>query len=115
MKTYHEQLALAQRFDRVVDFGSPMSAWTPTMLAQRAGENMKTGTLNRDVEHYNPSCNARGTLKAGTRVHWITKKDKKSSWSSWIVTRREDVPFMCDWDWRHHFVDVPADAVTETP
>ena len=31
---------LAQRWDKVVDFGSPMTAWTPEMLAQHGKETM---------------------------------------------------------------------------
>jgi hypothetical protein len=30
----------AQRWDKVVDFGSPMTAWTPEMLAQRKEKKM---------------------------------------------------------------------------
>ena len=31
-KPHNEQLTLARRWDKCVDFGSPMSAWTPEML-----------------------------------------------------------------------------------
>ena len=31
-KPYNEWLAIARRFDKVVDFGSPMSAWSIDML-----------------------------------------------------------------------------------
>lgn len=31
---------LAQRWNRVVDFGSPMTAWTPEMLAQHKEKTM---------------------------------------------------------------------------
>mgnify|MGYP003587146185 CR=1 FL=1 len=34
MKPYNEWLALARRYDKAVDFGSPMSAWTPAMLKE---------------------------------------------------------------------------------
>lgn len=34
-KPYWEQIMLARRWDRVVDFGSPMSAWTPEMFKER--------------------------------------------------------------------------------
>ena len=68
---------------------------------------MRTGITNRDVEHYNPSCNARGVIKKGSAVRWV----KKGHWASWVLTHRPD--WMWGWDWRHHFVDVPADAVDE--
>ena len=32
MIPYNEWLALARRYDAVVDFASPMTAWTPQML-----------------------------------------------------------------------------------
>lgn len=35
MKPYNTWLAIARRFDRAVDFGSPISAWTPAMLVQK--------------------------------------------------------------------------------
>lgn len=42
MKPYNEWLALARRYDKVVDYGSPMSAWTPAMLkARREQEEQK--------------------------------------------------------------------------
>lgn len=31
-KPYNEWLAIARRFDKVVDFGSPISAWSGDML-----------------------------------------------------------------------------------
>jgi hypothetical protein len=34
MAPYNEWLMLARRYDKAVDFGSPMSAWTPEMLKQ---------------------------------------------------------------------------------
>jgi hypothetical protein len=67
------------------------------------------GITTRDIEHYNPSCNARGTIKAGTPVRHV----RKDGWAGWVLTTRPD--WMWDWDWQHHFVDVPADAVQETP
>lgn len=33
-RPYNEQLAIARRWDKAVDFASPMSAWTPEMLAE---------------------------------------------------------------------------------
>ena len=46
---------LAQRWDKVVDFGSPMTAWTPEMLAQHREKTMtKLEVLRahvRDREH----------------------------------------------------------------
>jgi hypothetical protein len=38
-KPYNEQLALARRWDKAVDFGSPMSAWTPDMLRDRKDDS----------------------------------------------------------------------------
>jgi hypothetical protein len=67
------------------------------------------GITTRDIEHYSPACNTRGTIKAGTPVHYV----QKSGWASWVLTNRPD--WMWDWDWQHHFVDVPADAVQEVP
>lgn len=32
MKPYMEQILLAQRWDKAIDYGSPISAWTPQML-----------------------------------------------------------------------------------
>ena len=32
IKPYNDWLAIARRFDKVVDFGSPMSAWSADML-----------------------------------------------------------------------------------
>lgn len=32
IKPYNEWLAIARRFDKAVDFGSPMSAWSVNML-----------------------------------------------------------------------------------
>ena len=31
-KPYNEWIAIARRFDKAVDFGSPMSAWSANML-----------------------------------------------------------------------------------
>lgn len=33
-KPYNEQLALARRWDKCVDFGSPISSWTLEMLQE---------------------------------------------------------------------------------
>lgn len=33
-KPYYEQIALAKRWDKVVDFGSPMSAWSSAMFEE---------------------------------------------------------------------------------
>jgi hypothetical protein len=65
------------------------------------------GITTRDIEHYNPRCNARGTIKAGTEVVLI----KKEGWSGWVVKHRGDAGFMSKFDWDHSYVDVPADAV----
>lgn len=70
---------------------------------------MKTGILTRDVEHYNPRCNARGTIKAGTEVFW-TDRGKV-----WAVRYLRDASFMLPWDFAHSYVNVPADAVQEKP
>ena len=40
MSTYSDVLLLAQRWDKAVDFGSPMTAWTQEMLAQHREKTM---------------------------------------------------------------------------
>lgn len=66
------------------------------------------GITTRDIEHYNPRCNARGTIKAGTRVVYVPL-------AGWSVMRHEDVAhFMSKHDWMHSYVDVPRDAVQIT-
>lgn len=67
------------------------------------------GKTNRDIEHYNPRCNARGTIKAGTEVYWVDTANL------WAVKYRRDASFMSQWDWTHSYVDVPADAVDKEP
>jgi hypothetical protein len=62
----------------------------------------------RDIEHYNPRCNARGTIPAGTEVRYA----KMGDWAAWVLTSRPD--WMSDWDFQHSYVDVPADAVQRT-
>lgn len=70
---------------------------------------MRTGITTRDVEFYSPGANARGTIKAGVLV----KRVKKGDWSAWVVAHHRDAEFMSAFDWKHRFVDVPADAVQE--
>lgn len=66
------------------------------------------GYLNRDVEHYNPRCNARGVIKKGIAVHQVTH----NNWTGqWVVSHRRDAPHMSEWDFQYSYVDVPADAV----
>lgn len=42
-KTYNEWLVTARRWDKAVDFGSPMSAWTQQMLAEKVAEDKAKG------------------------------------------------------------------------
>lgn len=48
-KPYWEQIMLARRWDRVVDFGSPMSAWTPEMFkeCQEGGQHEDRKSSNK--------------------------------------------------------------------
>ena len=41
-KSQCESLMLARRWSKAVDFGSPMSAWTPEMLAAHRAANGQT-------------------------------------------------------------------------
>ena len=44
MTPYNEWLIQARRYDKVVDFGSPMSAWTPAMLKQYREQQEKVAS-----------------------------------------------------------------------
>lgn len=38
-RAYQEWILNAQRWDKAVDFASPITAWTPAMLAQKRKED----------------------------------------------------------------------------
>ena len=46
-KPYNEWLAIARRFDKVVDFGSPMSAWSVNMLE---AHRLANGDITNAIE-----------------------------------------------------------------
>lgn len=46
-KPYNEWLAIARRFDKVVDFGSPMSAWSIDMLK---AHRLANGDIPKAIE-----------------------------------------------------------------
>lgn len=70
---------------------------------------MRTGTVKEDFEHYNPRVNARGTVKAGAAVHYVTKGE----WGAWVVTHHKDAEFMHPRDFMHSYVDVKSFNVIE--
>lgn len=47
IKPYNEWLAIARRFDKVVDFGSPMSAWSGNMLK---AHRLANGDINKAIQ-----------------------------------------------------------------
>lgn len=46
-KPYNEWLAIARRFDKAVDFGSPMSAWSVNMLK---AHRLANGDITKAIE-----------------------------------------------------------------
>ena len=46
-KPYNEWLVIARRFDKVVDFGSPMSAWSMDMLK---AHRLANGDITKVIE-----------------------------------------------------------------
>ena len=46
-KPYNEWLVIARRFDKVVDFGSPMSAWSMDMLK---AHRLANGDITKAIE-----------------------------------------------------------------
>jgi hypothetical protein len=66
---------------------------------------MKTGITTRDIEYSNAACRTKGIVKAGTEVFWSQRGNL------WAVRYPKDAPFMLPWDFVHHYVTVPADAV----
>ena len=46
-KPYNEWLAIARRFDKAVDFGSPMSAWSVNMLK---AHRLANGDIPKAIE-----------------------------------------------------------------
>jgi len=48
MNTYLQSITIAKRWQKVVDFGSPVTAWTPEMLAQKR-EELATKKLKNDT------------------------------------------------------------------
>lgn len=46
-KPYNEWLAIARRFDKVVDFGSPMTAWSIDMLK---AHRLANGDIPKAIE-----------------------------------------------------------------
>ena len=56
MQTYSHWLSLAKRFDKIIDFASPMSAWNPDMLkAYRLanGDITKAVRIYKDINNAN--------------------------------------------------------------
>jgi len=54
MKTYNEQLATARRWDKSVDFSSPMTAWTQEMfdaLMKCDGDKQKATKMLKEVSN----------------------------------------------------------------
>ena len=49
MKTYSLWIEQAKRFDKIVDFASPMSAWNPDMLK---AHRLANGNINKAIEIY---------------------------------------------------------------
>lgn len=64
---------LAQRWNRVVDFGSPMTAWTPEMLAQHKEKTM--------TKSWKPEVKTAGDDKwYGNSLAFATRKE--AEWSA---------------------------------
>ena len=49
MKTYSLWIEQAKRFDKIVNFASPMSAWNPDMLK---AHRLANGNINKAIEIY---------------------------------------------------------------
>ena len=54
-KHYNEWLAIARRFDKAVDFGSPMSAWSADMLK---AHRLANGDITKSIEIFKGLNNA---------------------------------------------------------
>jgi hypothetical protein len=113
MKPYFEWVLLANRYNKAVDFGSPISSWTPEMLKQDREKRNSEAVMTKKV--FCESCRHYGYNGLGGYCRSVANMDSNYYSENYsygtpdIINQDNNCP---NWERKRTFIEWFNDLIT---